>query len=101
MEITEIVEIVIALIGAVLSAAVIPWIKARTDGTRRAELMRCIEVAVSAAEQIFPQKAGEIKKNYVTDLMDSLGYSIDGEEVNAAIEAAVLRLHKELSDGGH
>ena len=96
IDLTVIINTIIALIAAVISAFVIPWIKSKTTSQQREELVAWIKIAVSAAEQIYKgSRRGEEKKQYVLDFLQQNGFSIDEEAVNAAIEAAVKQLNSE------
>lgn len=96
IDITTIVNAVIALIAAVISAFVIPWIRSKTTAQQREDLVAWVKIAVAAAEQIFKGgKRGEEKKQYVLDFLNKSGFSVDEDAVNAAIEAAVKQLNSE------
>ena len=62
----------------------------------REELLRWVEIAVAAAEQIWGSAQGEEKKKAVADFLREKGFSFSGREIDSAIEAAVLQLHREL-----
>lgn len=94
IDITTIVNAVIALIAAVISVFVIPWIKSRTTSQQREELIAWVKIAVAAAEQMYKGSGrGAEKKQYVLDFLESNGFTIDDDSVNAAIEAAVKQLN--------
>lgn len=97
MELTEIVKIAIELIVAAASLWLIPWLRARLNAEQLADLLRWVEIAVSAAEQLYDSTQGSIKKEYVMAFLEERGYCVDEEELNLAIEAAVLRLHQEIT----
>lgn len=94
IDVTTIVNAVIALIAAVVTAFIVPWIKSRTTAQQREDLIAWIKIAVAAAEQIYKgDKRGAEKKQYVLSFLKDNGFSIDDESVNAAIEAAVKQLN--------
>lgn len=96
IDITTIVNAVIALIAAVISVFVIPWIKSKTTAQQREDLVAWVKIAVSAAEQTYQgTKRGEEKKQYVLDFLTKNGFSVNEDSVNAAIEAAVKQLNSE------
>lgn len=96
VNITPIIEAVIMLITAVISAFLIPWIKSKTTDSQRQQLIAWIKIAVAAAEQIFVGSGrGEEKKKYVLAFLEDKGLTIDENSVNAAIEAAVKQLNSE------
>ena len=49
-----------------------------------------------AAQQLYHQLDGEERKKYVLDFLAQKGYDVSSEEIENAIEAAVLKLHQEL-----
>lgn len=97
MGITEIVRLVIELVAAVASLCLVPWLRAKLNAEQVSDMLRWVEIAVSAAEQLYDATQGSIKKGYVVSFLEERGYRVDEEELDLAIEAAVLRLHKELT----
>lgn len=96
MNITVIINAVIALIAAVVSTFLIPWIKSKTTAQQREELVAWVKIAVSAAEQIYKGSGrGADKKQYVLDFLANNGFTVDTDSVDAAIEAAVKQLNSE------
>lgn len=94
VDITPIVNAVIALIAAIISAFLIPWIKANTTEQQRQTILELIKIAVAAAEQIYQGEGrGEEKKQYVLDFLASKGIAVDDEAINAAIESYVQQLN--------
>ena len=94
VDITPIINAVIALIAAIISAFLIPWIKANTTEQQRKTMLELIKIAVAAAEQIYEGEGrGEEKKKYVLDFLTSKGIAVDDEAVNAAIESYVQQLN--------
>ena len=52
-DITPIIESVAALIAALITAFVIPYIRSKTTAQQQAEINAWVKIAVSAAEQIY------------------------------------------------
>ena len=97
MDLTEIVKALVALATAVVSAVLVPWLKAKTSCEHLEDMLRWVELAVAAAEQLYDSGAGSAKKQYVMNFLGERGYRLDDEDVDIAIEAAVLRLHREMT----
>ena len=95
-DLTPIINTAIALLAALVSAFVIPWLKAKTSEQDREELLKWVEIAVAAAQQLYHQLEGAERKQYVRAFLASKGYDVKEHEVDNAIEAAVLKLHREL-----
>jgi hypothetical protein len=93
-DITPIINGMVALIAAAVSAFLIPWIKSKLTSEQRSELVAWVKIAVAAAEQVYTGSGrGAEKKQYVLDFLTSKGLTVDEDSVNAAIEAAVQQLN--------
>ena len=96
IDLTEILSTVITLIAAIIAAFVIPWLKNKIGEQNMDEFMSWVNIAVAAAEQLYDSMDGEKKKAYVVEFLSSKGFKVDTEELDNAIEAAVLELHNAL-----
>lgn len=95
-DLTPVINAFIALIAALITAFVVPWIKRNTSARDREEFLKWVEIAVAAAEQLFYSTQGAEKKKYVIQFLEEQGFTFSEEEINAAIEGAVLKLHRGL-----
>lgn len=95
-DLTPVINAVIALAAALITTFVIPWLRRKTTAEDRAEMLKWVEIAVAAAQQLYHQLDGAKRKEYVLNFLTGKGYTMEGPELDAAIEAAVLRLHREL-----
>lgn len=96
IDITPVVNAVIALAATVVSVFLIPWIKSKATAQQRSELVAWAKIGVAAAEQIYVgQGRGDEKKQYVLEFLKSKGFDLNEESVNNAIEAAVKQLNTE------
>ena len=96
IDITMIVNAVIALIAAIITTFLIPCIRSKTTAQQREELVAWVKIAVAAAEQIYKGKGrGDEKKQYVLDFLEDNGFTVNEDSVNAAVEAAVKQLNGE------
>lgn len=92
-DITPIIEAVAALIAALITAFLVPYIKSKTTAEQQKEINAWVRIAVSAAEQIYVGSGrGEEKKAYVLEWLRSHGVTVDDEKLDAMIEAAVYEL---------
>lgn len=99
--ITPIVEAVAALIAALVTAVVVPYIKSRTTTNQQQQINAWVRIAVTAAEQIYAGSGrGEEKKAYVIDWLRKHGVTVDESKLDALIEAAVFELNKGLLSVG-
>lgn len=94
---TLIVQIVISLVGVgllYLLDRVRLSLKQKAEAEDASALDKVIYELVEAAEQQLKadDPDGHVRKQYVVDLLERLGYAVN-EELNAKIEAAVFELN--------
>ena len=94
-DLTPIIEAVAALIGVVITCILVPFIRSKTTAEQQKEINAWVKIAVSAAEQIFKGSGrGEEKKQYVIAWLKERGFTVDENELDALIEAAVYELNR-------
>jgi len=97
MDMTKIIEAIITLLVAVITAFVIPYIKSKLSASELAEIMKWVKIAVEAAEMIYKESGmGKEKKKFVETFLTEHGIKVDLEQLDALIESAVLELKKEF-----
>ena len=95
MDITPVINTVIAHIAAIGTAVVIPWIKSRTAAEQREDINAWVKIAVTAAEQIFTETgAGREKKAFVLKFLEEKKLKIDTESIDMMIESAVKNMNQ-------
>lgn len=93
-DITPIIEAVAALIAALITAFLVPYIKSKTTAEQQKEINAWVKIAVSAAEQIYTGSGrGEEKKEYVINWLREHGITVDEAKLGGLIEAAVYELN--------
>lgn len=91
--VTPIVEAVFALIGVVVTAIIIPYIRSKTTSDQQAQINAWVAIAVTAAEQIYVGSGrGAEKKKYVVNWLKAHNITVDTLKLDAMIEAAVYDL---------
>ena len=80
-DLTPVMNAAIALLAALVTAFVIPWMKRNTTRKDREELLKWVEIAVMAAQQLHHQLKGDERKKYVLDFLAQKGYDVSSEEV--------------------
>lgn len=85
IDLTPILQAIIALIAAIITAKVIPWIKAKTTNEQQMMLFAAVKTLVFAAEQIYGAGKGEEKLEYVIHELEKQGYTADRNLVEAAV----------------
>lgn len=99
MNYTPIINAIIALIGALMSVILIPYVKTKISSEKLKRLATVIEYAVKAAEQLYKDAGmGELKKAHVLSYLVEKGYIKDiasiSTEIDNLIESAVYELRK-------
>ena len=89
IDLTPILQAVIGLLAALITAKAIPWIQSRTTAQQQATLSTLVDVLVYAAEQIYGSESGQSKLAYVESGLRDRGFNVDV----AQIEAAVRRMN--------
>lgn len=104
IDLTQILLAIITLLGTIITGFLLPWLKRKIEAentkiseTGVALIYMAIDTAVKAAEQLYKSDEGEAKKKYVIDVLKEQGFDVDLASVDAAIEAAVLELHRQLA----
>lgn len=97
IDLTPLFEAAIAIIVAVITAFVIPWLKRKISTEKLAEVSTWVEIAVNAAEQLYTGSGrGGEKKAYVIQFLAEKGYTVDMDAIENLIEAAVFKLPQKL-----
>ena len=99
MDLNPIFEAIIALIAAVVSCVLIPYIRKKTTAQEQERLLSLARMAVTAAEQIFEGIGrGEEKKAYATQWLAERNLNVKGDAIEAAIESAVYAMNSETKN---
>lgn len=111
IDLTPLLNAAIMVLAALAVRYLVPWLKANTTEKQRENIDYLVRVAVGAAEQVYDKSEGAEKKEYVMEFLKvhglidedgttvtmTGGYKLSLAEIEAAVEAAVLTLHKELA----
>ena len=85
IDLTPIINAIIALIAAIISVKVIPWIKAKTTNEQQAMMRAAVKTAVFAAEQLYGAGHGDEKFDFVCNRLRLKGFIVDKTEIEAAV----------------
>ena len=93
IDLTQVIHAVITLILAIVSAFLIPYLKSKFSANQFDNIIMWVNIAVEAAEMIYNGTGrGEEKKKYVLAFLNRKGFTLNMEEIENLIEAAVLEL---------
>lgn len=95
-DLTPIIEALIALIATLVSAFLIPWLHKHTTAMERDNLLVWVDIAVRSAQQLYYMSDGETRLQHALEMLSDRGFDVSDDVVRDAIEAAVLRLHREM-----
>lgn len=95
IDLTDIIQAVIALIVALITYKVIPWIKAKTTESQQAILMATVRTLVYAAEQLYGAGKGDEKLQYVKQKLEEKGFDVDIDAIEAAVKEITIEITKE------
>ena len=93
IDITEIVQALLALLAAIITAYVIPWIRKKIGNEKLEQLRSWCTIAVQAAEQLKSTGIITDKKQYVLDYLASKGFTVD----DALVESTVNELFGKIA----
>lgn len=90
IDLTGLCNAVIALLGALVTYRLVPWLKARTTAQQQETLTAGIRTAVYAAEQLYKTGVVQDRLDYALKWLGSHGYSVDRAQVEAAVKEMQL-----------
>lgn len=85
IDLTAIVQALLALLAGVITVKVVPWVKARTSTQQQDLLTSTMQILVYAAEQIYGSNSGQLKLDYVENELRRRGFTIDRDAIEAAV----------------
>ena len=91
IDLTPIFQAIIALLAALVTYKLVPWLKSKMTDSQYKQLRVAAEIAVYAAEQIYGAGNGNQKLEYAMRILERRGFTFDAEMLRAAIEDAVYK----------
>lgn len=82
---TAIFQAILALLAAIITYKVIPWIKARTTNEQQSLLKATVRTLVYAAEQLYGAGEGAKKLDFVVQQLEKQGFTANRVEIEAAV----------------
>lgn len=95
IDITPLVNALIAVLGVAITIFVIPWLKSRTTAAQREEINAWVKIGCAAAEQLYNSGQINNRKAYVLQFLAQKKLKVNMDELDKMIEAAVLEINKE------
>lgn len=92
IDLTPILQAVIALLAAIITAKLIPWIKSKTTAQQQSALLATVRILVYAAEQLYGAGKGDEKLDYVCNQLRERGYEVNRAEIEATVYAEMKNM---------
>ena len=98
IDLTPIFQALMALIAALITYKLVPWIKARTTAEQQGILLATTRTLVFAAEQIYKGAQAKEKLMYVKTKLMEKGFSVDIDVIEAMVKEMNLEAPYELPE---
>ena len=86
IDLTPLFQAVIALLAALITSRLIPWIKKKIGAEEMNMLNAATRTVVFAAEQIYGAGKGAEKMEYVISQLEKKGFTVDIDAIEAAVK---------------
>lgn len=86
IDITPVVEALLALVMALITGKMLPWLRERLDAERMERLEAACNVAVYAAEELYRAGHGDEKLSYAQEYLRGHGFEVDTARLLAAVK---------------
>ena len=95
IDLTPIFQALIALVAALITRYVVPWIKTKTTLDQRREIRDLVSILVFAAEKLYTGSGrGKEKLAWVKERLDAHGYKLDTDELVELVNAEIAKLER-------
>lgn len=85
IDLTGIINAVIAVLGALVTYRLLPWLKANTSAKQQQITQTAIATAVFAAEQLYSTNMVSDRLTYALQWLNDHGYTVDRAQVEAEV----------------
>ena len=85
IDLTPIFQAIIALLAALVTYKLIPWIRSKTNQSQQEMMRAMVKTFVFAAEQIYGAGKGKEKLEYVKGALQEAGFDVNLDEIEAAV----------------
>lgn len=95
IDLTPIINAIVVLLATVITAFIIPLIKAKAGDEKYNRLLTYADIAVNAAEQIYGVGHGSEKLDYALKYLESKGFKADRTAIEAMVRNLITNTPKE------
>ena len=85
VDLTPLLQAVVSLSVSLITAFLIPWIRARYSIEQQQRIVAAYQIAVYAAEQMFGAGTGEKKLQWVVEQLEAKGFLVDRTVIEAEV----------------
>lgn len=96
IDLTPLINAIVAVVAALILRYVIPWIKAKTTTHQRENMLAWVKIAVYSAQQLYYNLDGATRLEHALEVLAAKGFDVDDAALLDAVEAEVLKLHQGL-----
>lgn len=94
IDLTPLLQAVIALVASLITIYLIPWLKSRTSFEQQAQISAAVHIAVYAAEKLYGAGRGDEKFAYALEYLKAHGFDLDAETLKGQINAAIREMEQ-------
>lgn len=95
IDLTPLCELLIALLGLVITTYIVPWIKAHTTAKQQEYLHAAAHVAVYAAEKFYGAGNGDKKLEYAEKVLkEDYGITLSMNKLEAVIDSVIKEMEQ-------
>ena len=98
IDLTPILQAIIALVASLITIHLIPWLKSRTTSEQQAQISAAVHIAVYAAEKLYGAGRGDEKFAYALEYLKAHGFDLDAETLKGEINAAIKEMEQMDAD---
>ena len=98
IDLTPVLQLVIMLLSALITAFVIPWVKSRASAQQWEALVNVTRTAVFAAEQVYGSGWGREKLHYAEEYIRKKGYTVDVDLIEATVRQHFGHLDGDITE---
>ena len=85
IDLTQLIQAVIAVLCALITGRLVPWIKANTAQKQQAMLQAATDTAVYAAQQLYKTSVIQDRLEYATRWLEGRGFTADRGMIEASV----------------
>lgn len=94
IDLTPLLQAIIALVASLITIYLIPWLKSRTSYEQQAQISAAVHIAVYAAEKLYGAGRGDEKFAYALEYLKAHGFDLDAETLKGQINAAIKEMEQ-------